>query len=37
MTNASFFRHRTQMIGTPDEVAAQIQPLVDLGVTPFIK
>ena len=36
-TNASFFRHsNTQMIGTPDEVAAQIQPLVDLGVTHFI-
>jgi alkanesulfonate monooxygenase SsuD/methylene tetrahydromethanopterin reductase-like flavin-dependent oxidoreductase (luciferase family) len=37
MTNASFFRHsHTQIMGTPDEVAAQIQPLVDLGVTHFI-
>ncbi len=36
VTSASFFRHGTQMIGTPDEVAAQIQALVDLGVTHFI-
>ena len=37
MTNASFFRHSTtQIIGSPDEVADQIQPLVDLGVTHFI-
>ena len=36
ITNTSFFRHYTQMIGSPDEIAAQIQPLVDLGVSHFI-
>ncbi len=37
MTNASFFgRLDTRIVGTPDEVAAQIQPLVSLGVTHFI-
>ena len=37
MTEASFFKTSEQrLIGTPDEVAAQLQPLVDLGVTHFI-
>jgi len=36
MANASFFGRYPRMIGTPDEVAAQIQPLVDLGVSHFI-
>jgi alkanesulfonate monooxygenase SsuD/methylene tetrahydromethanopterin reductase-like flavin-dependent oxidoreductase (luciferase family) len=36
MKDASFFGRYLPMIGTPDEVAAQIQPLVDLGVTHFI-
>jgi alkanesulfonate monooxygenase SsuD/methylene tetrahydromethanopterin reductase-like flavin-dependent oxidoreductase (luciferase family) len=37
MTRASFFGHTSpRFVGTPDEVAAQIQPLVDLGVSHFI-
>lgn len=36
MRNASFFGRYLPMIGTPDEVAAQIQLLVDLGITHFI-
>jgi alkanesulfonate monooxygenase SsuD/methylene tetrahydromethanopterin reductase-like flavin-dependent oxidoreductase (luciferase family) len=36
MADASFFGRYTRMLGTPDEVAAQIQPLIDLGVTHFI-
>ena len=36
MADASFFGRFGRMIGTPDEVAAQIQPLVDLGVSHFI-
>lgn len=36
ITAASFFRRLTQMVGTPDQVAGQIQSLVDLGVTHFI-
>ena len=36
MADASFFGQFTRMLGTPDEVAAQIQALIDLGVTHFI-
>lgn len=36
MKDASFFGRYSHMTGTPDDVAAQIQPLVDLGVTHFI-
>ena len=33
---ASFFGKGRSIAGTPDEVAAQIQPFVDLGITHFI-
>ncbi len=36
MAEVSFFRRYTQMIGSPDEVAGQIQSLVNLGVSHFI-
>lgn len=36
MLKASFFDHFQPMVGTPEEVAAQIQPYVDLGVQHFI-
>ncbi len=33
---ASFFKQFRAFSGTPDEVAAQIQPFIDLGITHFI-
>jgi len=36
MEKASFFSKNHQIAGSPDEVAAQIQPYVDMGFTYFI-
>jgi alkanesulfonate monooxygenase SsuD/methylene tetrahydromethanopterin reductase-like flavin-dependent oxidoreductase (luciferase family) len=36
MREASFFGKFQDMTGTPDEVAAKIQPYIDLGITHFI-
>ena len=36
MRQASFFSNFAPMSGTPDEVAAMIQPYIDLGITHFI-
>ncbi len=33
---ASYFSHFQPLVGTPDEVAAQIQPFIDLGISHFI-